>query len=524
MLRMLRELLLFKTFVMILFFGIGVSFSGCDWIHFAFMNSIPIHSNPSKNPVIHVYLGIDGLSYHSVQEVQKQGLFKTTESGGDWRFSKLIANFPATSDYAWTRLLHTAPIGGYELEYYDPTQDKVINKGMLGVLKHVMPTLAETFSFEAKHVTAWDFHAHGYGHSLHAYRDTYVSAADTLDELFFLLDGHSHTQSSFSAYMLEIDVLGHMQSRQDVGQMVAKIAKRIEEFRANHKDRTYHFTLFSDHGLDFVKVAGDHLIEFDEELRKVGVTPVETLWGRDPKKEIVAIPIMHTRVTYIALHTYPELVEEVSGRISRMQSVDFATSRAQAPKELSDALKSRGAHLSWYSIWGDGKELLRFAFDDEQDRYIISSQTPQSTLQRLGMDSLKLSTADGWSSASDDEIFSATRNSKYPDILYRTRSSLVPVGAKFAADILVSFKMGYASMGFKLPGGSQDIASSGFHGNLEDLGSLGTLLTTERELPDAVRADNLLELFPGFRSHLKSRKTEFFEGDKNAGLSTQKAP
>src|SRR5687767_358292 len=111
----------------------------CDWFYSAFFNSIPFHGDPAQNPVVHVFLAIDGLSHASVKEVQARGAF----SGGRWSLAKFISNFPATSDYSWSRILHTQPIAGYEFEHYNPVDDNLLNAGFLGVVKHALPTLAD---------------------------------------------------------------------------------------------------------------------------------------------------------------------------------------------------------------------------------------------------------------------------------------------------------------------------------------------------------------------------------------------
>src|SRR4051812_34049801 len=117
----------------------AVAFAGCDWIHYAFMNSIPFRGNPARNPDVYIYLGIDGLSYHTVQNAMQRGAF----SGPEWHLSKFVTMFPGTSDASWTRIMHAPKIGGYEIEYYDPTQDTIVNKGLLGLAKHIMPSFAD---------------------------------------------------------------------------------------------------------------------------------------------------------------------------------------------------------------------------------------------------------------------------------------------------------------------------------------------------------------------------------------------
>lgn len=474
-------------------------YAGCaDWSHFAFMNSIPVHGKSSKNPDVFVYLGIDGLSYHSVKEArEKSGIFPQS----DWKLGRFVTMFPGTSDASWTRILHTEKMSGAEFEYYDPNSDSIKNKGVLGLARHVMPTFAESINFSARYLDAFDYRANGYSHGLSAYFDTAVSTADTFDNLFMLLDGRAETESRFMAYILEFDVMGHMKSADDISKTLVILAERIESFQRRHPERHFHFTIFSDHGMDFTPVSPDHLVKFDDELKKVGVTPVESLRDHDPARELVAIPIMHTRVSYIGLHTIQSQAEEVAQRTSHLDSVDLAIARM-------------GGSDHEFGIWADGKLAARFNFDAQSDRYTLAAGTDYS---RLGMD-LSFGSGEKSKSFSDDELFALTRDSKYPDLFYRTRSGLLPVGLEYPCQVLISFKKGFASRGFEVPGKS-DIATSGFHGAMEAIASTGTILTQEREIPDSVRSDTLLELFPQIREHMKGRGLMYVEGDRNASLS-----
>lgn len=490
--------------------ALTASLGACDWIHFSFMNSIPFKGKRAEQSDFYVYLGVDGLSYHTARTAMDGGAF----AGPEWHLSKFVTMFPGTSDASWTRTLRTPKIGGYEIEYYDPTKDQVIDRGLVGLAKHIMPSFADFASFEFDYLHAFDYMANGYLHGIEAYRDTYVSIGDTLDNLFTLLGGRIETTDVFAAYLLEFDVLGHMQNSQDVQKAFGMLAKRIEKFRSDHPNRNVHFTLLSDHGMDFIRVQGDHFIKFDDELRKVGVLPVDHLSGYDPKSQLFAIPIMHTRVTYLALHTHPDLVRELAGRVSTLSSVDMAISRLRGPQDagLDDAPEAPHP-LDWYAIWAEGKIAIAFGFDPGTDQYYLPAGQ-RYTL--FGYDP-KFAEDERYKILSDDEIFAATRHTDYPDMFYRARTSITPVSTVYPADVMVSFKPSYCSLGFTLPG-SDDIASAGFHGNMHQLGSLGTLLTNERQLPDVVRSDTFLELFPRMRDHMRKRGVEVIEGDRNASL------
>jgi hypothetical protein len=271
----------------------SAALTGCDWIHYSFMNSIPFKGKTEGHPDVYVYLGVDGLSYHTVQTAMKQGAF----AGSDWNLSKFITIFPGTSDASWTRIMHTPKLGGYEIEYYDPVRDEVVDRGFKGLVKHLMPSFAEFLDFEFDYLRAFDFRSNGYTSMLNAYADTFASKGDTIDNLFFLLGGRIETSSVFSAYLLEFDVLGHMRTSADVARTLMSLSKRIKKFRDQHPDRRIHFTLFSDHGMDFIHVQNDRFIDFAAELPTVGIDVVDHLKNQPSKAKPFAIPIMHTRVT-----------------------------------------------------------------------------------------------------------------------------------------------------------------------------------------------------------------------------------
>lgn len=479
----------------------------CDWIQYSFMNSIPFKGDPKKNPTVDVYLAIDGLPYSSVSEVQKQGAF----SGRNWKLAKFVSMFPSTSDASWTRILHSAPLEGYEYTYFDPDKDAVANKGYLGLIKHIVPTLMDGISLEAPYLKAFDFRANGYFHSVGVYHDTFANLAETLDNLFFLLEGRAETRSTFSAYLYEIDAMGHIFEKADVLEALRIIHKKIERFKELHPERKFRFTILSDHGIDFVKVDPNNLVVFSEEMKKVGVEPVDSLKGKNPRGSVFAVPIDHVRLTYLTFHTLPELTEEVASRLSQLPQVDVAV--AKIPNSSAQHFKYFTSSSNWYGIWENGKPVLRFGFVPASNQYILD---PSENFARFG---IELSSTDSEQLIiSDDELFPKTKHSPYPDLFYKVRSVFSNTLQKYPGDVLVSLRPGYVSQGFKLPWGGKDFSLAGFHGSLLDSGCLGTLLTEERDLPDVVRSDTFLEMFPGMRRNMEEKGMKIFEGDSNAHL------
>src|SRR5207247_2159170 len=73
--------------------------AGCDWVQNAFINSLPIKG--SGGGEVHVYLGLDGVDWTTLQAARDHGAF----AGPEWRAAKFIDMFPGTSDASWTRIL-----------------------------------------------------------------------------------------------------------------------------------------------------------------------------------------------------------------------------------------------------------------------------------------------------------------------------------------------------------------------------------------------------------------------------------
>lgn len=480
----------------------AVALAGCDWVQYAFMNSIPLEGRLPPGAALDVYIGVDGISWDTLQEATARGGF----SGPSWRAAKLITLFPGTSDASWTRTLRTAKTGGYEFEYYDPHSDSIVNGGLAGVGRHITPTVHESLSFEAPYLEAFDYRSNGYLHAFYAYEDTWTSLGESLDNLFLILDGRAETTTVFTAYLLESDVLGHLATPSDCLRMLTMLASRMEEFRRAHPDRRVRYTLISDHGMDFTGIPGERLLDLRQELPKVGVTPVESLGGRDPAQGVFAIPIVHTRVTYLALHTHPALVAEVALRSSGLESVDFAVARLSPPAGPAGA--KAGA---WFGIWTGGRLSATFGYDALTSSYVLPAG---GDFARWDVP-IAFASGEPFRLVPDEELFRLTRHGRYPDLFYRARTSLSDLSVQTPADVLLSFRTGWGSVGFRLPA-DLDSFSGASHGSADSLGSAGILLTEVRELPEVVRADGFLDLFPAVAEHLRRRGVEQVPADPDA--------
>jgi hypothetical protein len=481
----------------------------CDWEHYHVTNSIPVRGKKNLPPM-HVFIGLDGLAAEAIEAVREEGAF-TDER---WRTSVLIPMFPATSDSSWTRMLRTERFGGYEYEHYDPTADVLRNGGYTGVLVHGIPPFdgsplsPPSYASPPVYYGVFDHHADAYLDAFWAYEQPTRSLNRSLDGLFVALAGRAKTEESFAAYVLETDVLGHMTTRRETLNAIIGIAERIESFRKAHTHREFFFTLFTDHGLDFEHKPEDKVIHFGRELAAVGVRSVKSFAEGRSAGGPWAVPVIHTRVTYVALHTAPEHREEVALRASSRASVELVVAALDHVPE--------GAPMAdlWVGLWRKGELLVRFGHRLADDTYILPTHVDWAALDIP----LSVDPSEPWAEVDDETLFALSCDRTYPDLFFRARTALAPISVRFPADVIVSLAPRYLSVGFELPGTSNDLATSGSHGAMHRAGSRGALLTDARELPPFVRSDSLLELFPELRRHIERRGLKVNGEPAGAGL------
>ena len=103
-----------------------------------------------------------------------------------------------------------------------------------------------------------------------------------------------------------------------------------------------------------------------------------------------------------------------------------------------------------------------------------------------------------------------------PDLLYRMRTALSDVGTENPAEVMVSCKTGWQSGGaIPHPGGGDAFVPYGTHGGA-NVDGIGVIISEERDLPGAVRADAFLDLFPHAAEHLRERGIAMRPADPDA--------
>jgi len=487
----------------------------CDWDLYHLYNSVPMPENGDAPETVYVYIGVDGLDIEALRAAREEGAYPAT----GWNLATSVAMFPATSFTSWTRILQTEPLPGFEYEYYDPEQDKVFNHGDAGLITHIVPPLEVVGLTSSAYYRVFDHHANGYLDVISNYSSPFQNMGRGLDDLFYVLDGRTQDSATFAAYIPHTDILGHSHDPTEMIAAAVEIWQRIEAFRERHPERNFIFTLFSDHGMNFTPNPPEQLVDLDEVMEQVGIAVVDSLEDRQPQGELAAIPILHSRVTYVGLHTFPEQASSISALLSAGDGIDLVICRSDPPP-LHGA---EDAALSWYQLWRDESLLAQFAYDRSRDEYLLPRATDWSI---FGLD---LAQGGGKNpdlgSYSDEELFGFSAGSDYPDMFYRVRTGFEPISVVWPPEVLVSFELGWVSSGFTFGTATDSIASEASHGALLRGGSTGVLLTEERSLPATFRSDNLLEFFPNLSQHItEQRGLELYAGDSERGLDYQEVP
>ena len=146
--------------------------------------------------------------------------------------------------------------------------------------------------------------------------------------MFDTIAARGRTKSRVLAYLLNVDVVGHLGGLDQAVAMLVEIDRRIRVFKADHR-RRFQFTLFADHGNAHQRSL---LVDPAQILTDVGVTSVDALSPATAADATAAPPleavaVVHVRVNYVALHAARHNVAEIAARTSRHPYVDLAVAR-----------------------------------------------------------------------------------------------------------------------------------------------------------------------------------------------------
>ncbi len=275
--------------------------------------------------------------------------------------------------------------------------------------------------------------------------------------------------------------MSHLGDLEQTVDMLVELDRRIRELQAQSQ-RPIRFTLFADHGNAHIP---SRMVDPRQILLDVGVTPVDAIPATPTPGLIEAVPVVHTRVSYVAIHTGGRNDAAIAARASTHPDIDLAVARLPAADDGTPR----------FGVWRAGK-----SYSFRRDAAGTVTVEDPSRWDWLALDGSAWTDAGtGTAVLADREAFEATRTGPYPDLFYRVATAFSNPAAKFPADVLLSMPDDVASEGFSVPGAGDIRAVSGFHGSLTRAATLSVVASQSFALPPAIRSDDLADMFPALR-------------------------
>jgi hypothetical protein len=262
--------------------------------------------------------------------------------------------FPGTSDYCWTRTLRAGALGGYELQYFDPRENAMQKEGLAGVAAHpiekgLVDTLAvyQRFDFSAT-VRPGCSTATSIRRRRCARRWTRCSTpsrrAGGRRITYWPICSTSTSSRTWAASTRR----SRRSSRSIAGSAHSRPTTGAVPFHDLLRSRQRASALAAGRSQADLTDVGVRAVDALTTPVFTLTTPIgDTAGGDSPPLE--AVPVVHVRVNYVAVHADRRNVPEIAERASRHGDVDLAVAR------LADA--TDGAQR--FGVWRHGE---RFTF------------------------------------------------------------------------------------------------------------------------------------------------------------------
>lgn len=399
-------------------------------------------------------LALDGVPHELIKTAQGRGLFEKFN-----RPARLLSPFPTMTNVALSAMFCASPPQGYESLYFDRnlrelrggirkylgrrTPDKIPSSYM-DELDYQEP-LAFEFLIYVAGETVWRS-------DMQRFRERFRAAPLNRDYFAFLkaTDGLLHSQGP-ARLAIALESLD-------------RILREIQQFCGRETE----IVLFSDHGMNLRENQRSNLVSH---LQGRGFEIGSNLVKRGNRA--VSIPAFGL-CSYAAAYCVGEdLIPQVAEALIDEPGVDFTVYRDASNVVIN-------GHR------GSARIEKRVENGDTFYRYVASSGDPLNLHQVT--ESLRAAgrlDADGF--GHDSMWFEQTNSHDYPDALTNIYSSLWRERVRHTADVLISLRDGYY-FGWSPFGRLIRLAAT--HGNAQGPSSNAFMMSTHRELPECIRADN----------------------------------
>jgi hypothetical protein len=383
-------------------------------------------------------LCLDGVPHKLIEAARHRGLFAAFGPP-----TRLLSPFPTMTNVALSAMLGATPPAGYESLYFDRsarelrggirkylgrrTPDKIPSSYM-DDLDYQEPLPFEFLIYVAPE-SIWRA-------DMGKFRERFRAAPQDRDYFAFLkaTDGLLHSQGP-ARLAIALESLD-------------KILTEIREYGGNETE----IVMFSDHGMNLEKNRRVHL---RSALQRKGLRVVIPAFGL---------------CSYVAIYCDEQVIPEVARTTAEVEGVDFAIYKdREAAVVESDRGRARIELQSdsYKYVVGSGDPLALGSLEEE---FKTDKTTDKSAIE-----------------AGDKEWFAKTASHKYPDAVPNIYKSLFTPRVQHTADVLVSLKDGYY-FGWSPFGRFVNLEAT--HGNALQSSSNAFLMSTHRQFPTHVRADD----------------------------------
>lgn len=372
-------------------------------------------------------LCLDGVPHKIIEATKGRGLFD-----GFGPPTRLLSPFPTMTNVALSAMLGASPPAGYESLYFDRGAGE-LRGGIRKYLGRRTPDkIPSSYMDDLDYQEPLPFEFLIYV----APEKVWRTDMQRFRERF---RAAPQTRDYF-AFLKATDGLLHAQGPDRLGVALESLDEILREIQSYCGEET-EIVMFSDHGMNL------------EENRRVDLK--STLERRGFKAVIPAFGLCSYAAVYCP---GDDRIPEMARAIAEITGVDFA-------------------------VYKDGEQVIvesdrgqaRIEFQSESFRYLKVSGDPLELAPFLT------------EVATEKEWFEKTAGHRYPDAVANIYKSLFSPRVKHTADILVSLKDGYY-YGWSPFGRLVRLAAT--HGNALQSSSNAFLMSTHRELPQYVRADD----------------------------------
>jgi type I phosphodiesterase/nucleotide pyrophosphatase len=406
---------------------------------------------PQAGPVRprRLLLCLDGVPHKIIQSAKSRGMFDAFNNP-----TRLLSPFPTMTNVALSAMFEATPPAGYESLYFDRnarqlsggirkyigrrTPDKIPSSYM-DALDYQEPLMFEFLIYVAPE-RIWRA-------DMQRFRERFLEAPQTRD---------------YFGFLKATDGLLHAQGPERLNVALAALDNILNEIRKTSGSET-EIVLFSDHGMNLEE---NRRVDLVTHLTRRGFKVSGQLPNQGRSLSIPAFGLC----SYVAIYCSDEdLIPETSDALIELPGVDFTIFRD------ADAVALKSARGTARIERNDG-DLYRY-LPLNGDPLQLSPKIEE--LRNLGrIDD------EGFVSAAD--WFASTNNHVYPNVVVNLYKSLFTHRVEHTADILVSVHDGYY-YGWSAFGKFVKLLAT--HGNALFSSSNAFLMSTHREFPECVQAD-----------------------------------